>query len=290
MFVTVGLPFFNSQVTLERAVRSVFSQTHEAWELLLVDDGSSDGSLELARRLRDPRVRVLADGVNRGLPTRLNQIATEARHPLLARMDADDLMHPERLARQVEAFQARPELDVLGTAAFEVDSTDRAFGLRGSRRDFNPLTVLARSPFVHPTVMGRTRWFLENPYDPAYPRAEDRELWCRTVAHSRFDALDAPLFFYREPDAFRLGPYLASSKTERKVLRRYGPPLAGWRWTARALVRTRLKAEAYRALTAAGRAHWLFKRRGRPLSSEEADRANSAIERIRATRVPGWDD
>src|SRR5512138_427624 len=106
MTVSIGIPFYNPGRAFEKAVRSVFSQTHADWELILMDDGSSDGSLELARSITDPRVRVLSDGANRGLCARLNQIAREARHGLLCRMDADDVMHPDRLHRQVEELTA----------------------------------------------------------------------------------------------------------------------------------------------------------------------------------------
>src|SRR3954468_15780628 len=99
--VTIGLPFVNSGETLPNAIRSVFAQTYDDWELILCDDGSTDISLEIARSVRDARVRVLSDGKNVGLPCRLNQIAAVARGEMLARMDADDLMHPNRIAAQV---------------------------------------------------------------------------------------------------------------------------------------------------------------------------------------------
>ncbi|MEN6400626.1 MAG: glycosyltransferase, partial [Armatimonadia bacterium] len=62
--VTVGLPFYNNESTLLDAVRSIFAQTFQDWELVLLDDGSTDGSLEIARSIDDPRVRVIADGQN----------------------------------------------------------------------------------------------------------------------------------------------------------------------------------------------------------------------------------
>ena len=127
--VTVGLPFFNARRTLEAAIRSVFAQTFPHWELLLVDDGSTDGSLEIARSVRDHRVRVFSDGKNRRLATRLNEIATEARAPLLARMDADDLMHPERLALQAAFMETHQELD-LRSAKLGIGPVERSPGFR----------------------------------------------------------------------------------------------------------------------------------------------------------------
>ncbi len=92
--VTVGLPVYNPGSFLSWAIRSVFAQTYSSWELVVVDDGSTDGSLERLRKIEDPRVRVLTDGKRRGLPYRLNQVLEEASGDFIARMDADDLMDP----------------------------------------------------------------------------------------------------------------------------------------------------------------------------------------------------
>src|SRR4030066_138114 len=95
--VTVGIPFFNNQDTLPDAIRSIFAQSFQDWELLLLDDGSTDGSLQIAQSIDDPRVRVISDGCNRKLPARLNQIIDLARGQYIARMDADDLCGITRL-------------------------------------------------------------------------------------------------------------------------------------------------------------------------------------------------
>ena len=104
--LTIGIPFFNAEATLLDAVRSVFAQTHQDWELLLVDDGSTDRSLELARSIDDPRVRVYSDGRNKRLAARLNEISRLARFDHVARMDADDVCLPERLARRPDSLKS----------------------------------------------------------------------------------------------------------------------------------------------------------------------------------------
>src|SRR5215207_5701854 len=120
--VTIGLPFYNAANTLASAVRSVFAQTYHDWELILVNDGSSDRSLEIADAVKDPRIRVMSDGRNKGLAARLNEITSSACGRYIARMDADDLMHPDRLARQVALLQTRPRVDVVGTATYATDA------------------------------------------------------------------------------------------------------------------------------------------------------------------------
>src|SRR5262245_11146808 len=98
--ISIILSFQNPGPDFRLAIQSVFAQTVTHWELLLMDDGSTDGSLAFARSLDDPRVRVFTDGLSLNLNRRLNQLIDLARAPYIARMDADDVMHPGRLERQ----------------------------------------------------------------------------------------------------------------------------------------------------------------------------------------------
>jgi len=267
--VTVGLPFRNAAPTLAEAAGSVLAQTWEDWELLLLDDGSTDRSLEVARAFEGPRVRVLSDGRHRGLAARLNELAQLARAPLLARMDADDLMHPERLARQVAWLDAHPETDALGAGAYTMDADGTLHGQRWS--DPLPATVaevLTRELFVHPTVMFRTAFARAHPYDPAYPRAEDLALWCAIRPEARLAVLPEPLHFYREPLRPDLAAYAATAASRRKLLRDLGPRVPA---TLRAALWMKAHATvaAYRAAALVGATGWLVRRRNRPLSVEE---------------------
>src|SRR6516225_8834217 len=99
--VTVGISFKNPGPYFPLALQSVFAQSFTNWELLLMDDGSTDGSVEFARSLRDPRVRVCTDGYCKNLNVRLNELVSLAGGRYFVRMDADDAMHPDRLKRQV---------------------------------------------------------------------------------------------------------------------------------------------------------------------------------------------
>jgi glycosyltransferase involved in cell wall biosynthesis len=290
VFVSIGIPFLNARRYLADAVRSVFAQTYDDWELLLVDDGSSDGSLDVVRDLDDPRVRILSDGSHRGLCARLNQIASLAQGTYLARMDADDLMHPERLGRQIAFLRANRRFDVIDTATFTVDDDLKPLGIRGDHPlDPRAEVVLRNGLLVHPTIMGKVDWFRSNPYDSVYIRAEDRELWSRTCATTTFGRLCEPLFFYREGPAGNLPNYLRTEKSVRAVLQRYGPSLVGG-WRTRLLVmRSRLKSMAYCLITALGRQDLLIKRRNRGLTVAEAGEARRILLAIRTTRVSGLD-
>jgi len=289
--VTIGIPFLNARRCLADAVRSVFAQTHDDWELLLIDDGSADGSIDVVRHLNDPRVRVLSDGSNRGLCVRLNQIASLAQGAYLARMDADDLMHPERIERQIRFLSANPDIDLVDTATFTVDDDLTPLGIRGDRPlDSRPEAVLRNGLLIHPTVMGRAEWFRGNPYDPVYVRAEDRELWSRTCGTTKFARLGEPMFFYREGLAGNLRNYLRTERTVRDILHRYGPPLVGARRTRLLVMRSRLKSMAYRIGTKLGLQGRLIKKRNRPLSAAEIQEGRRILSVIQSTAVSGLDD
>jgi glycosyltransferase involved in cell wall biosynthesis len=287
--VTVGLPFRDCASTLLEAIQSVFAQTCADWELVLVDDGSGDGSPRIAASVDDPRVRVLSDGVHHGLVYRLNQLADLARAPFLCRMDGDDLMHPRRLEVQLAYLEAHPEVDVAGSGAFALDDAGRIRGLRkpAGAEIADPAAVLGKPRLLHPTIMGRTAWFRANRYAPRFVRAEDHELWCRTLAHSRFAVLDEPLLFYREPARVNLRNYVLSSRSGREIYRCYGPALVGRTGTAAHIARSLAKEACYRLASRVGLAGVLVSRRSTALAPEERARADATLERVRGTPVPG---
>jgi glycosyltransferase involved in cell wall biosynthesis len=209
--VTVGISFRNPGMYFPLALQSVFAQSFKNWELLLMDDGSTDGSLELAQSIRDPRMRVCSDGLCRNLNVRLNQIANLASGRYFVRMDADDAMHPSRLERQLNALEGRGENTVVGTAAYSMDRDSNIIGVRPAAPR-QKLGFSARHSFHHPTVAAHVAWFRRNPYSErfVYSRAEDAELWCRTTQHSTFLSIPEPLLFYREMGTTGFGNYLAS--------------------------------------------------------------------------------
>lgn len=286
--VSIGIPFYNARRTLADAVRSVFAQSYRNWELILIDDGSRDGSKDVVSQIDDPRVRIISDGVNQGLSGRLNQLATLARGKYLARMDADDLMHPERIARQCAFLEENPNIDVIDTTTYTVDDDLAPLGVRGEEPlDCSPEAVLKNGLLIHPTMMARTDWFRKNPYDGVYLRAEDRELWCRTCTNTKFARLCEPLFFYREGLAGNLKNYVSTGATIRKILQQYGPPLIGSLRTSFLIGQFSLRTYVYRAATALGMQSRLIQRRNRKLSINEQQIARATLAEILSTPLPG---
>ena len=209
--VTVAIVFFNAMPHFPLAVQSVLRQTFADFELVLVDDGSTDGSLEYARSLSDPRVRIISDGKNLKLNRRLNQAVQSARGKYFFRMDGDDVMFLDRLEVQIKILRESGENLVLGGSAVCIDENGVIKGFRPAISAPKDIRA-ARHAFIHPTVCAHTRWFNANPYseDSAYHRAEDAELWIRTFRRSEFRSIPQPCLFYREPNYVKIENYLGT--------------------------------------------------------------------------------
>lgn len=200
--VSIGIPFFNAERFLLDAIKSVFAQTHEDWELILMDDGSTDSSLEIAQSIKDSRVRVYSDGDNKRLAARLNEIHAISRFEYVARMDADDLMMPERISRLLTLLQDNPRYDLASCGAYSVDASLNLIGMRGEAvSDFTLDGLLQKSQrFLHAGLVARRSWFQRNKYNESLFAAEDAELWHRAAKGGDFKAVSIPdpLYVYRE--------------------------------------------------------------------------------------------
>ena len=197
--VTIGMPVYNAARTLEVALRSIFRQTLGNWELVVVDDGSTDGTADVLARAADPRLRVVRDGRNLGLSARLNEIVAGARSEYFARMDADDVAYPRRLAAQVAFLAAHPEIDLAGCGALVFGEDGAPLGRFPLRATHAEICADPWSGFylAHPGWMGRTAWFRRNPYRAGYRKTQDQDLLLRTFDASRFACLPEILLGYR---------------------------------------------------------------------------------------------
>jgi glycosyltransferase involved in cell wall biosynthesis len=186
--VSIVLPAYNAQRFLAQALDSVLAQTHTQFELILVDDGSTDGTLAIAREYerRDPRVRAVTQPNGR-IARALNRGIELAQHEWIARMDADDVMEPNRLERQLAFVDANPDLAVASSLVLYIDDNDRVIG-RG-RSPFTDRRTVARYikrnrvvAFNHPAALIRKSVLLEvGGYRPEFVPAEDCDLWNRII-------------------------------------------------------------------------------------------------------------
>lgn len=193
--VTVLMPTYNAERYLRDAIDSILSQTWTDFELLVIDDGSTDQSPKLVRSYGDPRVRLTRNERNLGIIKSLNRGISLARGEFVARMDGDDVSLPERLERQVRYLEANPQIDILGTELEMMDEEGRTWDPpQFFRVPSNPVAVTWSLFFScrmhHPTIMAR-RAVLEalNGYDDAYPHAEDYALYLKALGRFQLSNL-----------------------------------------------------------------------------------------------------
>ena len=203
--VSIVMPVLDGAKWLSQALDSLLHQTRRDIEIIILDGGSKDGSTAIASQaaLTDPRIRFL-EQPGTALVDRLNEGIHLARADLIARMDADDIALPGRLAAQVEAFAADPDLVLLGSAIFVTDATGQTRRMQTYPTDDARLRtdLLETCPFAHPTMMFRTSAARAvGGYRIAYEGAEDHDLWLRLSETGRLANLRLPLLLYRRHDA-----------------------------------------------------------------------------------------
>lgn len=192
--VSVVVPAWNAEATLERALGSILAQTLSELEVLVVDDGSEDGTASVAEGTGDPRVRVVRRA-HAGLPGTLNAGLAEAKAPVVAVQDADDWSEPERLERQLEVLDERPEVAVVGSRMREVDAHGNELEPRAAFAAGELNRVLLRfNPISNPCAAFRREVVLAlGGYDERYRCAPEYDLWLRVADHHVVFALDEPL-------------------------------------------------------------------------------------------------
>jgi glycosyltransferase involved in cell wall biosynthesis len=202
MCVSVIMAVHDDAGGVSRAIESIVRQTNPDWELIVVDDGSTDDTLAVLQRwaATDARIRVMSNSTNCGLASALNRAWRASSCQLIARMDADDVSLPERLERQTAFLRAHPNVDVVGSGVELLDERGAALGqaFRPAGHDALTSKIYRENPFIHPTVMMRRRVLEETGgYDEGLRRAQDFDLWLRTYQRFRFGNVQEPLLRYR---------------------------------------------------------------------------------------------
>jgi glycosyltransferase involved in cell wall biosynthesis len=202
--VSVVLPVFNAGPYLRSAVMSILDQTHRDLELIAIDDGSTDRSLEILEgiRRRDPRL-IIVSRENQGLIATLNQGMLIARGEFVARMDADDISLPQRLELQLQRFQETPELALCGAYHYVIAGPNLVADPTVRVPSFTDRQISVIScfyaPFSHPSAVFNRRVLPPGDlrYDTEYPHAEDMELFGRIGRRYRVHAVPQRLLAIR---------------------------------------------------------------------------------------------
>lgn len=235
--VSVLMVARNAAAWVGEALESLLTQSFGDFELLIYDDGSTDGSLDELERVagRDPRVR-LQRGEARGLTAWLRRGVEEARGELVARMDADDVCHPERLERQVAFLDAHPECVALGSDAVLVDPECRPIrrlGVRLVHEEIEAELLAGRGDaLLHPTsVFRREHALAVGSYRTCYRVSQCLDLFLRLGERGRLANLPQPLLRYRQHPGKVSGSHKGEQRRSqdailREAYQRRGLPLS----------------------------------------------------------------
>jgi glycosyltransferase involved in cell wall biosynthesis len=268
--VSIILPAFNAGPYLRLAVQSILAQTYTHWELILMDDGSTDDSIATIAMLSDPRIRIFSDGINKGLVTRLNEGVALATGSYIARMDADDVSFPTRFAKQVAFLNQHPNIDLVGCRAVAFKNQGEIIGLLPFGADHQ---ILCKQPWrgiplPHPSWMGRSQWFKTHCYRlPEVIRAEDQELLLRSYPNSQFACLEEVLYGYRQGPFNLRRTFLARKSllaAQVSIFKQRGE----WHHALLAIILTSVKVVIDVLAAIPGCSSLFFSRMGAPVPSE----------------------
>lgn len=206
------MPVHNAAPYLDASIGSILGQTFEAFEFVLLDDGSTDGSDEILRdwARRDRRIRLAESPTRLGPARSADRVVREARAPVCARMDADDVSCPTRIEAEWEVLQGNPDACLVGTLWQGIDRTGHVVRPRDRWR------LVRRSsfaPFPHGSIMFRREVFeVVGGYRPACEYWEDLDLYLRMAARGRILVLPEPLYRYRFHAGSTLGGEIRSDE------------------------------------------------------------------------------
>ncbi len=289
--VSVVMSAYNCEQEIELAVASIVAQTFQDWELIAIDDGSTDGTHERLAGFQDQRIRVVRERERKGLAYRLNQGIAIARGAYVGRMDADDISYPERLSKQVAYLDKSPDTDLLGTAAFAFEPGFRAIGVCDVEPSHEGVCANPASGFrmPHPSWMGKRNWFEKHPYRTDAKRAQDQDLLVRTFRSSRFANLEEILIGYRQ-SLPKINHILMGRWSYGRACWRYNQNLGGRFPALLGVSEQVVRSMVTVPLIVFGQADWVLRRRFRTATSAEKEQFNqvcgslSAIDCFRSVR------
>jgi glycosyltransferase involved in cell wall biosynthesis len=197
--VTVLMPCYNSSDYLESCIESILSQSYANFELLIVEDGSTDDTPKILKKYQDKRIRCITNIVNKGVTFSLNKGLKLAKGEYLARMDADDIMLPNRLALQVDFMEKNPDYGMVGGWHEVINQKGRVIQKLERFTDHNQLKLqmLFSNPFMHPAITIRTKLLKQLKYNEKFELCEDYELWTRVSSVAKVANLPHYLLQYR---------------------------------------------------------------------------------------------
>lgn len=200
--VSVLMPVYNAERYLQEAIDSIINQTFTDWELIIINDGSTDGSETIIKAYTDKRIRLVNNEQNLKLIKTLNNGIDLCQGEYIARMDADDIAMPDRLQIQVDFMDKHPDYIMSGTNAIVIDNKGDKTGIirNLSDSDLLKINLLFSDPFIHPSMLIRRQILASNRFNEDYKHVEDYELWCRISSSGEITNIGQDLLKYRWHD------------------------------------------------------------------------------------------
>lgn len=198
--ISIGMSVYNAAETIRMSMLSILGQSYRNWELIVIDDGSTDASVKIIKEYNDPRIKLVVDGVNKGLAYRLNQAISLSGGMYFARMDADDIAYPDRLAKQLVFIKNNPQYDLISSKVLVFNDNYECVGGFSYGETHEEICAKPWSGFAmpHPTWFGKMEWFRNNLYNVNSKKSEDQELLLRTYTESKFYSVNEILLGYRQ--------------------------------------------------------------------------------------------
>ncbi len=204
--ISVAMSVYNGAAYLPQAIESILAQSFTDFEFLILNDGSTDLSATIidSYAARDSRIRAI-HRKNKGLIVSLNQLVGEARSPIIARMDGDDIAMPNRFAEQYAFLRANPDYGVVSSWTIDIDADGRPYPVSGNDHPTNFddfLAAIENGPLLcHPSAMFRRDLVLSvGGYHAAFRHCEDYDLWLRLAGVTKLCSLPSRLMQYRHTD------------------------------------------------------------------------------------------
>lgn len=241
--ISVLMSIYNNEKTVDASIRSIVEQTFKDWELILIDDASTDGSLQRLEhwRQQDNRIQLFSNSENMGLAASLNKAFEKSAGAYVARMDGDDISFPDRLQKQLEFMETHPQYAVLSAACVLFDEQGH-WGQRINKPEPNKKDFLWGSQFLHPACMIRREALLKaGGYRVSREtlRTEDYDLFMRLYALGYLGYnLSEPLLYYyenRKPRRVKFAQRLCEAKTRSRGFKALGLMPKGFLYTLKPL-------------------------------------------------------
>lgn len=196
--ISVLMSVYNGEKYLREAIVSILNQTFGDFEFIIINDASTDSSGLIIDSYLDARIKCINNEINLGLTKSLNKGIDTAKGEYIARMDADDLSHPERFAKQLYFLHKNSDVTICGTQINELGKMDQVSNFPLTHNEIK-VELLSTNPLAHPTVIWRKKDFDDNgfKYDEAYRTSQDYELWSRVLYKLKAANLKENLLQYR---------------------------------------------------------------------------------------------